>query len=62
VYSLAKNSFDFYVCGNADSVRIFIGANKELKWDVYFYSEIGEALQVIKNIIPTILTTVINLL
>jgi hypothetical protein len=62
MYSLAKNSFDFYVCGNADDVRIFIGATHDLKWAVYFYSEIGEVLEVVKNINPTSSTTVINLL
>lgn len=61
-YCLAKDSFDYYVYGNTKDVMIFVGANKNLKWDFSFYLEKEEIIEAVKNINRKRSTTIMNLL
>lgn len=50
MYCLAKTPYNYCVFGKANTVNIFISSNNDLKWELFFYKNENELLEVIHDL------------
>lgn len=60
MYCLAKTPYNYCVFGTVDTVNIFISSNKDLKWEIHYFKNENELIEVIHDLNDNL--HVINLL